>query len=104
MFSLRLTATSCSGYLLLMANNLLVSLSTDQLRRIIRLKEQIAALESRLSQVLGAPAPAAPSAKRPGSGKRSAATRARMAAAQKARWAKLKAQPASPSAKMFRRR
>jgi hypothetical protein len=85
-------------------NNIFTSLSTDQLRRAISLKEQIAALETQLSQVVGASAPAAPTAKRPGSGKRSAATRARMAAAQKARWAKIKAQAASPSAKMFRRR
>ena len=71
-----------------MANNILASLSTEQLRQAISLKEQIAALETQLNQLFGAPAPVAPTAKRPGSGKRSAATRAKMAAAQKARWAK----------------
>jgi hypothetical protein len=87
-----------------MPNDLLARLSTEQLRRAIDLKEQIAALEDRLALMLGAPAPAAPAAKRPGTGKRSAAARARMAAAQKARWAKIKAQPSSAPVKVVRRR
>ena len=65
-----------------MTNNL-ASLSIDQLRRAIALKEQIEALAGELKGVLGG---------RPGRrGKvRSAATRARMAAAQRARWASAK--------------
>jgi hypothetical protein len=66
---------------------LLSDLSIEQLRRAVSLKEQIAGLETQLSQVVGAPAPATLTAKRPGSRKRSAAVRARMAAAQRARWA-----------------
>lgn len=62
-----------------MTNNL-ASLSIDQLRRAIALKEQIETLAGELSGVLGGR-----------SGRRgtvrSAATRARMAAAQRARWA-----------------
>ena len=71
-----------------MAHNILASFSTEQLRRAISLKEQIAALETQFDQILGAPVPAAPTAQRPEGRKRSAATRAKMAAAQKARWAK----------------
>jgi hypothetical protein len=73
-----------------MANNLLASLSTDQLRRAISFKEQIAALESQLSQMVGALAPAAPIPKPAKMFRRrlSAATRAKMAAAARARWAK----------------
>ena len=87
-----------------MPSNLLASLSVDQVRRAISLKEQIAALEAQLKQILGAPAPATLPAKRPGRRKRSAATKARMAAAQKAHWGKLKAQPTSSPAKIVRRK
>jgi hypothetical protein len=89
-----------------MATNLLVSLSIDQLRRALSLKEQIATLEVQLSQMVGvpSPAPAAPAVKRSGTGKRSAAARAKMAAAQKARWAKVKAQTVAAPAKVVRRR
>ena len=95
--SLRLTSPSRSCYLLLVANNILANLSIEQLRRAISLKEQIAALEAQLNQVFGAPAPAAPTSKRPGSGKRSAATRAKMAAAHQARWAKIRVAKGAPA-------
>ena len=62
-----------------MTNNL-TSLSIQQLRRAVALKEQIEQLADELSGVLGG------SPGRRG-GTRSAATRARMAAAQRARWA-----------------
>jgi hypothetical protein len=63
-----------------MTNNL-ASLSIDQLRRAIALKEQIEQLADELKGVLGS----APIKR--GRRTRSAATRARMAAAQRARWA-----------------
>ena len=72
-----------------MANNLLANLSIEQLRRALSLKEQIAALETRLNQVVGASVPAAPTAKIVRR-RLSAATRAKMSAAAKARWAKKK--------------
>jgi len=67
------------------------SLSAQQLRRAAALKEKIQLLENKLQQMLGAATdPVAPAA----SGKKhkmSAAGRARIAAAARARWAKVKA-------------
>jgi hypothetical protein len=73
-----------------MVNNLLASLTTDQLRRAISLKEQISALETEFNQMSGVPAPTAPISKPAKMFRRrlSAATRAKMSAAAKARWAK----------------
>lgn len=68
-------------------NNLL-SLSTKQLRRAADLKEQIEALNNELASILGAPA-STPTRARKRRGM-SAARRAAVAAAQKARWAKIK--------------
>ena len=65
-----------------MTNNL-ASLSIQQLRRAVTLKEQIEELADELRGVLGSP-----TSKRGRT--RSAATRARMAAAQRARWASAK--------------
>jgi hypothetical protein len=76
---------------MLMANN---SLTTDQLRRALSIKEQIEALETQLNQVLGGAAPTTSTGPVRGRRKRSAATRAKMAAAQRARWAKKVAKPA----------
>ena len=61
------------------------SVSAEQLRRAAAIKEQIDTLESELGKILGGAVEA-------GSGKRimSASARARIAAAQKARWAKVK--------------
>jgi hypothetical protein len=63
--------------------NSINSLSAQQLRRAAAIKEQIDALESELGRILGGSSDA-------GTGKRimSASARARIAAAQKARWAK----------------
>ena len=61
------------------------TLTTTQLRSALKLSEQIETLEKRLSDILGDSAPTA--------GKRhkmSAAGRRKIAAAQKARWAKAK--------------
>ena len=72
-------------------------LSIQQLRQAANLKEKIAALEKQLGHLLGSAGKPtvvhAPLKK----GGMSAAGRARIAAAQKARWAKLKA--AAPAAK-----
>ena len=75
--------------------NLLSSLTTTQLRRAAGLKGKIDALNKKLASILGASAPtsAKPSQKR----KMSAAGRAKVAAAQRARWAKVKR--AKPAAK-----
>ena len=67
----------------------IANLSSTQLRKAADLKEQIASLENRLAQILGASSqsPAkAPQKKY----KMSAAGRARIAAAARARWAKVK--------------
>lgn len=66
-------------------------LTPAQLRKAASLKEQIAKLEKQLAGILGsatAPAPARPAPKKRGM---SAAGRARVAAAQRERWAKIKA-------------
>jgi hypothetical protein len=76
-------------------NNQLSTLTTTQLRHAADLKEKIDALNKELASILGAPAPLV--AKAPKKGKMSAAGRARIAAAQKARWAKIKG--AKPAAK-----
>lgn len=72
----------------------LSSLTTVQLRRAADLKEKITALNEELSAILGAPASVSAKAPKKKSGM-SAAGRARIVAAQKARWAKVKtAKPA----------
>jgi hypothetical protein len=74
----------------------ITNLTPTQLRQAANLKDQIATLEKQLSQLLGSPfkpasKPAAKLAAAPKKkGGMSAAGRARIAAAQKARWAKVK--------------
>jgi len=69
-----------------------INLSVQQLRQAANLKEQIAGLEKQLSQVLGSTTQTAPvTAKALKKGGMSAAGKARIIAAQKARWAKIKA-------------
>jgi hypothetical protein len=71
-------------------NNQLASLTTTQLRYAADLKEKIETLTKQLASLLGASAPvAAKAAKKKGG--MSAAGRAKVAAAQKARWAKIAA-------------
>ena len=67
------------------------NLSIQQLRQAANLKEKIVTLEKQLAQLLGATAKvaAAPAPKKKGG--MSAAGKARIVAAQKARWAKIKA-------------
>jgi hypothetical protein len=69
--------------------NTLFTLTSAQLKRAAAVKDEIASLEKELMAILGAPAPAAKSAKKRRG--MSAAGRARVAAAQKARWAKIRA-------------
>lgn len=83
-----------------MNKQLIGNLSSQQLRRVLEIKEKIEALEAQLGSLLGAPAPAAvasapkapPAAKKVG-GRRpmSPEARARIVAAQKLRWAKVRA-------------
>lgn len=77
--------------------------SVDQLQEALEVAQQIAKLEARLAELLGSEAsvtpkaPSQPSAaeQSPKRRKLSAAARARIVAAQKARWAKIKNQKAS---------
>ena len=71
------------------------TLSVSDLRKAANLKEQIEALERELSDLIGngSPAPAVKGKK----GGMSDAGKARIIAAQKARWAKVKASKPSPS-------
>lgn len=71
-------------------SSLLVNLSSQQLRRAANIKDKIQSLEKKLITVLGSPTePATPVAQKKKQ-KMSAASRAKIAAAQKARWAKVK--------------
>ena len=77
----------------------LSSLTSVQLRRAAGPKEKIDALNKELASLLGAPAPVSAKAPKRGN-KMSAAGRAKIVAAQKARWAKVKtAKPAKPAKK-----
>ena len=74
----------------------ITNLTPSQLRQAASLKEQIQSLEKQVAQLLGSTAkPAAPAPKKKGG--MSAAGRARIVAAQKARWAKIKG--SKPAAK-----
>jgi hypothetical protein len=75
------------------------NLSIQQLRQAANLKEKIDTLEKQLAQLLGSTAKsaAAPAPKKKGG--MSAAGKARIAAAQKARWAKINAAKSAPAAK-----
>ena len=65
------------------------NLSIEDLKRAVEIREEIDSLRAQLNKILGGeiPLPKAPKGKR--GRKVSAAGRARMAAAQKARWAKV---------------
>ena len=69
--------------------DLIANLTASQLRRAADIKEKIASLQDELSKYLGAPASSTDGAPRK-KFKMSAAGRARIIAAQKARWAKVK--------------
>ena len=86
----------------------IINLSVQQLRHAANLKEKIVALEKELSQILGSstkPVAASPATKKKGG--ISAAGRARIAAAARARWAKINAAKAAvkvavPAKKKFK--
>ena len=80
----------------------LSSLTATQLRRAAGLKEKIDALNKEMASIFGAPAPV--SAKAPKKRKMSRAGRAKIAAAQKARWAKIKAAKSASKAPAKKRK
>jgi hypothetical protein len=69
----------------------LLALTSTQLKRAAALKDRIAKLEKQLNAILGGSAPAPAKAAKSAKRKMSKAGRARIAAAQRARWAKQKA-------------
>jgi hypothetical protein len=75
--------------LLILPMNILSNLSAQQLRRAADIQEKIAALQDELSQYLGGSVSSRAPARR-GKRRMSAAGRARIIAAQKARWAKVR--------------
>lgn len=79
------------------------NLSVQQLRQAANLKEKIVALENQLAQLLGASTKVATNSAPKKKGGMSAAGRAAIVAAQKLRWAKIKAgngKPSAPAAKV----
>jgi hypothetical protein len=79
------------------------NLSVSQLKQAIQLKEQIEKLESQLSHILGGKTTSSAAAPATSGRKTlSAAVRARIGAAQKERWAKIKGK--SPTAKAARKK
>jgi len=68
----------------------IINLSALELRRAAEIKEKIQSLEGEMNRILGSSHPVSTTAAKP-KHKMSAAARARIAAAQKARWAKVKA-------------
>ena len=76
--------------------SILSSLTPTQLRQAADLKEKIGTLQNELAVILGSAPDAAPEPKT--TSKMSARTRAKMAAAQKARWAKVKVPKPAPAA------
>src|SRR6266436_1147860 len=85
-------------------NALSITLTPQQLRRAADIKERIDQLQTELVRVLGASTPAAAVAAPQTRRKLSSAARARIAAAARARWAKIKgnagAKAAAPLRKM----
>ena len=68
----------------------IADLSARQLRRAADIKEKIQSLQNELSQILGSPTKPVPPMAEKTRRKMSVAARAKIAAAQKARWAKVK--------------
>ena len=82
----------------------LQDLSVAELWRVISIKEEIESLTAQLNSIAGGGDAAAPApVKRRGVYKRSKATRAAMAAAQKARWAKANGAKAEAAPKKRRK-
>jgi hypothetical protein len=85
----------------------LSKLSAAQLKRAVAIKEQIEALESQLNEIFGESASSngvtLPASQAPAKRAVSAAARARMAAAQKARWANVRGPAPKPLSQPKRR-
>jgi len=83
-----------------------LDVSIDQLRRALHIKEQIDSLQSHLTSLLSGAIQNPQSKIQNGTGRRtmSASARARIAAAQRARWAKLKGRSSSIQNGAHRRR
>jgi hypothetical protein len=82
----------------------LSNLSVQQLKRAVVIRENIEKLEKELSSILGETAPAKPARGRGKKRVMSPEARARIAAAQRARWAKRKRLAASPPKQAVHRR
>ncbi len=76
----------------------IINLSPAQLRKAADLQDKIAQLQSELTAIFGSESKAAPQAAKPAKkkGGMSAAGKARIVAAQKLRWAKIKAAKIAP--------
>jgi len=86
-------------------NSTLATLSSAQLQQAVGIKVKIEALEQALAALLGAPAtPTARAAAHKPKRRMSAAGRKRIAAAARARWAKLRAAKADADAKAPKKR
>jgi len=85
-------------------SNTMTNLSPQQLRKAADLKEKIEALQKQLDALLGGGSPAAPAVRASGRRKMSAAGRAAIAAAARARWAKERAKKGSAPAKPKKRK
>ena len=75
--------------------NILTNLTAQQLRQAANIQDKLASLRKELGRILGALTPGQTSATPKRKWKMSAAGRARIAAAAKARWAKLKGKTSS---------
>ena len=73
-----------------MQSNPLANLSLQQLKQAVIIREKIEVLESELSQIIGSGSPGVKKAATVRKGRMSAAARAKISAAMKARWAKRK--------------
>ena len=85
-------------------SNVLADISVQQLKRALAIKQEIADLEQALRQLLGAEETAAAPVRRPRKRRMSAAARAKISAAQKARWAGQKTEPAPEKAPAKKKR
>jgi hypothetical protein len=78
----------------------ITQLSVSQLRKAATLKEKIQLLENELGRILGSPAKIAIALATKKKGTMSAAARAKISAAAKARWAKVKKVAVKPAPKV----
>jgi len=76
--------------------NLIQNLTSKQLRQAVSLKDKIQSLERKLGRILGSRTKSVPEVEPKRKRKMSAAGRARIVAAQKARWAKVKGKKSPP--------